>query len=178
MANGTGMVDPRIFEDLQTKIDEDADVREQIKAILLTLERQGRIAQSILSRAHSTPAAHREKHLHLPRVRLTHHSPACSRLRRISHQRGGRDSRQAFYCSFELPILQVRITITSWKLANWNRYNGLWTREIQNVIFAILLCGWLGGMGKGPEPGKLLTIEEVGEILNGDSEIPRLQNLH
>jgi hypothetical protein len=56
----TGMVDPRIFEQLQTKIDEDSEVREQIKTITQTLERQGRNAQSILSRAHSTPAAHRE----------------------------------------------------------------------------------------------------------------------
>jgi hypothetical protein len=59
MASSSGMVDPRIFEQLQTKIDEDAEVREQIKAITQTLERQGRNAQSILSRAHSTPAAHR-----------------------------------------------------------------------------------------------------------------------
>lgn len=53
----SGMVDPRIFEDLQTKIDEDADTREQLKTILQLLERQGRHAQSVLSRAHSTPAA-------------------------------------------------------------------------------------------------------------------------
>jgi hypothetical protein len=58
MADNTGMVDPKIFEDLQTKIDEDAEVRDQIKAILQTLERQCRNAQSVLSRAHSTPAAH------------------------------------------------------------------------------------------------------------------------
>jgi hypothetical protein len=54
--------------------------------------------------------------------------------------------------------------------ADGNRYNNLWTRDIQNVVFAILLCGWLGGMGtssKAAEQGKLLTIEEVGEILNG-----------
>ncbi|KAI9742309.1 MAG: hypothetical protein M1818_004209 [Claussenomyces sp. TS43310] len=49
-----------------------------------------------------------------------------------------------------------------------NRYNGLWTRDVQNVIFAILLCRWLGGLavnGRSAEPGQLLTIEEVGEIL-------------
>jgi len=60
MANSTGMVDPKIFESLQTRIDEDAEVRDQIRAILQTLERQGRTAQSVLSRAHSTPAAHRK----------------------------------------------------------------------------------------------------------------------
>jgi hypothetical protein len=58
------MVDPRIFEHLQTKIDEDAEVRDQIRAITQTLERQGRNAQAVLSRAHSTPAAHREQFRH------------------------------------------------------------------------------------------------------------------
>jgi hypothetical protein len=35
------------------------------------------------------------------------------------------------------------------------------------------MCGWLGGLGlndKPAEAGKLLTIEDVGEILNGESE--------
>ena len=46
----------------------------------------------------------------------------------------------------------------------------MWTREVQNVVFSILLCGWLGGMATTTSPatpGKLLTIEEVGSILNG-----------
>jgi hypothetical protein len=50
----------------------------------------------------------------------------------------------------------------------------LWTRDVQNVVFSILFCGWLGGMGgasKPAEPGKLLTIEEVGEILNGKLKV-------
>ncbi|KFY84588.1 hypothetical protein V498_07799, partial [Pseudogymnoascus sp. VKM F-4517 (FW-2822)] len=50
-------MDAQIFEDLQSCIDADAQVREQIKTILQKLERQGRSAQSILSRAHSTPPA-------------------------------------------------------------------------------------------------------------------------
>ena len=57
-------------------------------------------------------------------------------------------------------------------LTGWNRYCGMWGKDIQNVIFAILFCGWLGGMnvaGKAPEVGRLLTIEEVGEILGGMS---------
>lgn len=54
------------------------------------------------------------------------------------------------------------------------RYNGIWTRDVQNAILAILLCGWLGGMpmnGKPAESGKLFTIEEVGEILGGKSSL-------
>ncbi|MCJ1387084.1 hypothetical protein MMC17_010213 [Xylographa soralifera] len=53
-----GMVNPAIFEDLQTKIDEDSQVREELKSILQVLEKQGRATQSVLSRAHSTPTAH------------------------------------------------------------------------------------------------------------------------
>lgn len=80
------------------------------------------------------------------------------------------------------------------------KYNGLWTRDIQNTvwgkddespppfffpkpalakneisfyqIFAIVLSGWLGGFYSDliddlPQTGRLLTIEEVGEILDG-----------
>jgi len=60
-SNTAGMVDPQIFEDLQAKIDEDTQVKEQIRAILQILERQGRITQSILSRAHSTPTSKRKQ---------------------------------------------------------------------------------------------------------------------
>ena len=71
-----GMVNPAIFEDLQTKIDEDSQVREELKNILAVLEKQGeytqlvatlranpiegRGTQSVLSRAHSTPVLKRE----------------------------------------------------------------------------------------------------------------------
>jgi hypothetical protein len=60
-SNTVGMVDPQIFEDLQAKIDEDTQVKEQLRTILQILERQGRTAQSILSRAHSTPTSKRKQ---------------------------------------------------------------------------------------------------------------------
>jgi hypothetical protein len=50
----------------------------------------------------------------------------------------------------------------------------MWTRDVQNVVFALLFCGWLGGLGSfgvTAEVGKLLTIEEVGQILDGTSSI-------
>ncbi|KAI9792668.1 MAG: hypothetical protein M1816_001767 [Peltula sp. TS41687] len=46
------------------------------------------------------------------------------------------------------------------------RYNGMWTRDIQNVCYAIILCGWLGGYGGQSDSGRLLTLEEVGGIMN------------
>lgn len=72
-----GMVNPAIFEHLQAKIDEDARVREELRNFLQDLEKQGKLnktvytiasklnpvlgraTQSILSRAHSIPAAQR-----------------------------------------------------------------------------------------------------------------------
>lgn len=53
-----------------------------------------------------------------------------------------------------------------------NRYNQLWSKDVQNVIFAILLCGWLGGLdvkGKANEKGTLLSIEDVGAFIGGTS---------
>ncbi|KAM3066816.1 Translin-1 [Clarireedia jacksonii] len=138
MADITGMVDPKIFEDLQTKIDEDAEVRDQIKAILQTLERQCRNAQSILSRAHSTPAAHLQPVLESAEKAIKEEVDSIGKLSSVA-------SSSPYY-----------------------KYNGIWTRDVQNVIFAVLLCGWLGGMAKDGRPaeaGRLFTIEEVGEIL-------------
>lgn len=64
-------MDAQIFEDLQSSIDADAQVRDQIKTILQKLERQGRSVHSILSRAHSTPPAQRECDLLLVEIKLT-----------------------------------------------------------------------------------------------------------
>lgn len=51
-----------------------------------------------------------------------------------------------------------------------NRYNQKWTRSVQNLIYSMLLTTWLGGLGTESRPGelgRLLRIEEVGEILAG-----------
>ena len=39
--NSFGMIDPAIFEHLQSKIDEDSKVREELRNILQDLEKQG-----------------------------------------------------------------------------------------------------------------------------------------
>ncbi|MCJ1418458.1 hypothetical protein MMC32_004806 [Xylographa parallela] len=116
-----GMVNPAIFEDLQIKIDEDSQVREELKNILQVLEKQ---VQSTISDA--------EKSIH----------QQIETIARLGHVA----SKYPYY-----------------------RYNGIWTRDVQNACFGILLCGWLGGMANEGNPGqvgKLLTIEEVGQILS------------
>ena len=50
------------------------------------------------------------------------------------------------------------------------KYNGLWSKDVQNVTSHILLCAWLGGLnvqGKENKEGTLLTIEDVGSIMGG-----------
>ncbi|MCJ1398574.1 hypothetical protein MMC11_001774 [Xylographa trunciseda] len=134
-----GMVNPAIFEHLQTKIDEDSQIREELKNILQVLEKQGRTTQSILSRAHSTPTAHLQN--------------TISDAEKSIHQ-------------------QVETIVNLGHVASkypYYKYNGTWTRDVQNTCFGILLCGWLGGMANEVEQGhvgKLLTIEEVGQVLS------------
>ena len=102
------MVDPRIFESLQTKIDEDAEARDLIRAILQTLERQDRTTQSILSRAHSTPAAHRMPLSYLKGNPLTQYSCTCHLFRWEGHRRWDCKRQKLGWSSLEVTILQVR----------------------------------------------------------------------
>ena len=45
------------------------------------------------------------------------------------------------------------------------KFNGIWRSDIQNVISSIQMCDWL-------KSGNLVTLEEVGQQLNGTSYIP------
>jgi len=52
----TSLVDPKVFEDLQTKLDDDAKTREQIRDSLQALEKEQKSVLSVLSSAHSIAA--------------------------------------------------------------------------------------------------------------------------
>ncbi|RAL58631.1 hypothetical protein DID88_003551 [Monilinia fructigena] len=126
----------RSFEDLQTKIDEDAEVRDQIKAIIKTLEKQCRNAQAILSRAHSTPASQLQPVLE-------------SAEKAIQEQAGSIQELAGVATNYAITILS--------------------------------LCGWLGGLTKDGQPsesGRLLTIEEVGEILQVPVNLKERDSFH
>lgn len=55
----------------------------------------------------------------------------------------------------------------------FSRYNGKWSRAVQNAIGTVLYCGWLGGLPssqpgeQSAELGRLLTLEEVGAVFKG-----------
>ncbi|KAL4926222.1 translin [Aspergillus undulatus] len=134
------MIDRAIFESLQTKIDEEATVRDELRDIVQNLARKGRSTQAALSRAHSTPAAQLTPVLEDVTKEIISQKEEVSRLKTVA-------DKHPFY-----------------------KYNGAWTRDLQNLVASIELTAWLGGFKeyKGSENASFLTIEEVGKFL----EIP------
>ncbi|KAK4981324.1 Translin-1 [Elasticomyces elasticus] len=134
-----GMVDPAIFEHLQQKIDEDTGVRDKIREILQTLEKQDRATQAVLSRAHSTPTAELSSIVTAAQSSIDHEVDTISKL-------AAAVSPHPYY-----------------------KFNHMWTRQMQDACFSVIYCGYLGGYtkaGSEAKPRRLLTIEEVGEIMN------------
>ncbi|MCJ1239467.1 hypothetical protein MMC14_007463 [Varicellaria rhodocarpa] len=136
----SGMVNPSVFEDLQAKIDEDTQIKEELRAILTVLEKQGQSITELfyygLIRPH--PQAVMQSTIVEAEKSISQQAETISRLASVA-------SKYPYY-----------------------KYNGIWTRDVQNTCFAILLCGWLGGLpnrGDQGQVGKLLTIEEVGQVL-------------
>lgn len=133
------MIDPAIFEDLQTKIDEETVVRDELHEIVQSLARKGRTTQAILSRAHSTPSKDMKSVLDDAATQILAQKEDVSRLAEIANK-------HPFY-----------------------KYNGVWSRELQNLVYYIELCAWLGGLTEyknASSKSSFLTIEEVGNFLN------------
>ncbi|OJJ51700.1 hypothetical protein ASPZODRAFT_451963 [Penicilliopsis zonata CBS 506.65] len=133
------MIDKSIFEHLQTKIDEEGAVRDELHEIVQTLARKGRATQATLSRAHSTPSDQLKPVLDEATKEILGQKEEVLRLKAVA-------DKHPFY-----------------------KYNGLWTRELQNLVFSIELCAWLGGLEDHKSgTAQFMTIEEVGKFL----EIP------
>ncbi|KAL8752642.1 MAG: hypothetical protein Q9199_005601 [Rusavskia elegans] len=108
------MIDPAIFEQLQANIDDDSQLREEVRNILQKRERQGKMTQSILSRAHSVPAAELKEALR----------PAQSSI----HE--------------QIQTIQELSAVVS--KYPYYKYNHMWTRHTQETIRALTFGVWLG----------------------------------
>ncbi|KAF2658921.1 Translin [Lophiostoma macrostomum CBS 122681] len=138
MANQSGMIDAAIFQDLQARVDEDTAVRDELKEFIQTLEKQTRNISFVLSRAHSTPVANLSSVLDAAKEPIQNAVDTVAKLSSSA-------SKLPYY-----------------------KFNSMWTRQMQDVVFGILLWGWLGEYkqeGGDVKNGRLLTIEELGEIL-------------
>ncbi|KAE8355178.1 recombination hotspot-binding protein [Aspergillus coremiiformis] len=132
------MIDRTIFESLQSKIDEEAAVRDELHEIVQTLARNGRSTTAILSRAHSTPSDQLKPVLDEATREILAQKEQVTRLKALA-------DKHPFY-----------------------KYNAVWTRELQNLVSSIEICAWLGGLEeyKCNDSASFLTIEEVGKFLD------------
>lgn len=127
-------VDPAIFTSLQSKIDEESAIRDELKAHVENLQKQGRLTQSILSRIHNTSTDDLVEGVLKPA------SDALSEQAATVKSLGESASKYPFY-----------------------KWNAIWQKEIQALISSIQLSDWL-------KSGNLVTLEEVGQRLNGEYE--------
>ncbi|ROV89069.1 hypothetical protein VPNG_10074 [Cytospora leucostoma] len=130
----SGMIDPQIFEHLKSKIDEDTKARDDLNHITQKLERDVSYTQGLLSRVHSTPRSHYANLL--PQVEN----------------------------AIRTEVEDVAVLSEIASKYPYYKYNGKWTRAIQDAVLTVLLDGWLGGnLIPDEKVGRLLTLEEVGE---------------
>ncbi|EGD93242.1 recombination hotspot-binding protein [Trichophyton tonsurans CBS 112818] len=130
------MIDSSIFESLQSKIDEESKIRDEIQDIVQELSKRGRAVQALLSRAHSTPPAQINPILDDATREISAQREDIAKLMTVA-------SKHPFY-----------------------KYNQLWSKELQNLVFSIEFCSWLGGMkGVVSNNTTFMTIEDVGKFL-------------
>ena len=114
ISNSSPNVDPAIFTSLQTKIDEETAIRDELKAFVETLSKQGRLTQSILSRIHNTPTSELE---------VSVLNSCCQAL-----------SEQV------VTVKNLAQAASKYPFYKWNQ---MWQRDIQGVISSMQLCDWL-----------------------------------
>ncbi|KAF8545399.1 putative Translin-1 [Trichophaea hybrida] len=127
-----------IFATVQEQIELDTQVKENIRDALKSLDKQLKQISSALSRVHSLAPTE------IPRL-VAKTKPYFEDARKELHG-----------------------LIETVKAYPYYKYNGMWTRDLQNLTFLVLFETWLERMytTDSPQPGNaLLTIEEVGERL-------------
>ncbi|KAI4614489.1 hypothetical protein J4E83_007143 [Alternaria metachromatica] len=137
MAANPGMVNPAIFQDLQARVDEDTATRDELRDIIQALEKHNRNVSFVLSRAHSTPVSE------LPDILKAAQEPIGNVIDTVGNLSQAA-SKMPYY-----------------------KFNNMWSRQMQGACESALFWGWLGGYkydGGEVQCGRLLTIEELGEI--------------
>ncbi|KAL5920086.1 Translin-1 [Pyricularia oryzae] len=136
------MIPQAVLDQLKAQIDQDSKTKEALGDITEKLEREVAYSQGVISRVHAT--------------------------------------RVADYAAALLPQLEAAIKdmIATTKALEeeaskhpYYKYNFKWTRHVRGAIFTIVLCAFLGGLGNETKPGelgRLLSLEEVGAVLQAD----------
>ncbi|KAB5539542.1 Translin [Coniochaeta sp. 2T2.1] len=131
------MIDPKIFDQLKEKLDEETKVHKSLSEIVDQLETQIAYAQGLLSRIHGTPRAE------YPALLEQIEQPVRKEIKQVGEL-------SKFASSYP-----------------YYKYSYRWSRNVQDAILTVLLTAWIGGMATSTSPGelgRLLTLEQVGEI--------------
>ncbi|KAF5609529.1 translin [Fusarium subglutinans] len=147
MSSETPLLDPSIFSHLQEKLDEETAVRDNLTQIIQRLERAVATAQGLLSRVHSTPRARYPALVSQVEDAIKEEVTIVKELNEVA-------SKHPYY-----------------------KYNSKWARTVQNAIGTAVYTAWLGGLGSDAQPaslGRLLTLEQVGEVFQGSRAISKL----
>jgi precorrin-4 methylase len=134
------MINPALFDELKSKIEEDTSVRKELDQILDDLNQQVSFTQGVLSRIHSTPRSKYAALLNQIEGGIQKQIETVSKL-------------SAFASQFP-----------------YYKYNHKWTRMVQDAVATVIICAWLGGMSTDSKPGevgRLLTPEDIGQAFNG-----------
>lgn len=129
MASEVPNIDPSIFTTLQAKIDEESTIKDSLRTLTDALSRQSRVISSHLSRIHNVPSASLKTQI------LDPVAPLLLQQAQTVQELAKTASQYPFY-----------------------KYNGLWAREVQNVVGSLQLHEWLSS-------GRLMGLEEVGAFL-------------
>ncbi|KAI1092622.1 Translin [Rostrohypoxylon terebratum] len=135
----SGSIDPSIIAYLKAHGEEELEVGDKLHHIVAGLNRHTSTCQGFLSRIHSTPSSR------LP--------PLLEQVENDGIKPEIQSIKELAQFTSEFP---------------YYKYNSKWSRSVQNVVATILLTGWLGGLGTEARPGelgRLLSLEEVGHIL-------------
>ncbi|KAM7203699.1 Translin [Rhypophila sp. PSN 637] len=140
----TPLIDPELFSQLKAKIEADSLVKKDLDQIVDDLNQNVAYTQGVLSRIHSTPR-----------------SKCLSQLGPIHHLEASIED------GIKKQIEAVAKLAVTASQHPYFKYNYKWTRTIQDSVSTVVLCAWLGGLGSETKPGavgRLLSIEDIGEI--------------
>ncbi|EFY86937.1 Translin-1 [Metarhizium acridum] len=139
MSTQSSLLDPSIFSYLESKLEEETEVRDTLTQIVQKLERSVASAQALLSRVHSTPRTRYPALIEQVENAVKDEVAIVKELNEVA-------SKHPYY-----------------------KYNSKWARTVQNAIGTTLYCAWLGGFPSDSKPGelgRLLTLEDVGSIFS------------
>ncbi|KAK5958207.1 Translin-1 [Knufia fluminis] len=111
---GASLIDTGIFTSLQAKIDEESEIRDQLKTLVDNLSKQGRLTQSVLSRIHNVPSSALSTEVLDP-------------------------SKQAI----QQQVQTVQALAAEGSKYPFYKWNQLWQRDVQHLISNVQLHRWL-----------------------------------